>query len=246
MNNTKKILSALCLLVSLNTVSFAQEETSPISANITIANEYVWRGQGQSINEDATIQAGLDYANKNGFAIGIWGSNVDSEPVKGVEGVAYAAATGTGTAYVGTVTAVTAVTAVNADIEVDIYASYSGEINDFGYEIGYIAYIYPSASVSDFEEAYIAGSHSGVDVAYYFGVGTANDYFEISYALPIEEADISILWGDYDKSHSLYGIGIGKSFRGLDFALNYTNTKLDDKTAGNGESNTVFSISKSF
>lgn len=241
MNNTKKILSALCLLVSLNTVSFAQEETSPISANITIANEYVWRGLGQSINEDATIQAGLDYANKNGFAVGVWGSNVDFESVKGVKGVAYAAAT----TVTATVTAVTAVTAVNADIEVDVYASYSGEINDFGYEIGYIAYIYPSASASDFEEAYIAGSHSGVDVAYYFGVGKANDYFEISYALPIEEADISILWGDYDKSHSLYGIGIGKSFRGLDFALNYTNTKPDDK-ADNGESNTVFSISKSF
>lgn len=242
MNNTKKILSALCLLVSLNTASFAQEETSPISANITIANEYVWRGLGQSINEDATIQAGLDYANKNGFAIGIWGSNVDFISEDAVAAVAaVAAATGT-----TAVSATAAVAAVNADIEVDVYASYSGEINDFGYEIGYIAYIYPSASASDFEEAYIAGSHSGVDVAYYFGVGTAEDYFEISYALPIEEADISILWGDYDKSHSLYGIGIGKSFRGLDFALNYTNTKLDDKTAGNGESNTVFSISKSF
>lgn len=236
MNNTKKILSALCLLVSLNTVSFAQEETSPISANITIANEYVWRGLGQSINEDATIQAGLDYANKNGFAIGIWGSNVDFISEDAVDAMTATAA----------VSATAAVAAVNADIEVDVYASYSGEINDFGYEIGYIAYIYPSASASDFEEAYIAGSHSGVDVAYYFGVGTAEDYFEISYALPIEEADISILWGDYDKSHSLYGIGIGKSFRGLDFALNYTNTKLDDKTAGNGESNTVFSISKSF
>lgn len=234
MNNTKKILSALCLLVSLNTVSFAQEETSPISANVTIANEYVWRGEGQS-NEDATIQAGLDYANKNGFAIGIWGSNVDF-----ISEDAVAAVTGT-----TAVSATAAVAAVNADIEVDVYASYSGEINDFGYEIGYIAYIYPSASASDFEEAYIAGSHSGVDVAYYFGVGATPDYFEISYALPIEEADISILWGDYDTSHSLYGIGIGKSFRGLDFALNYTNTKPDDK-ADNGESNTVFSISKSF
>ncbi len=223
MKNTKKLLLALSLTASFTAASFAGEEVaSPISANVTITSDYVWRGLTQTDGE-AAIQGGFDYAHESGFAAGVWGSNVDFESV----------------AAVGTVTA-----AVNADVEFDLYASYSSEVNEFGYELGYIAYRYPGAAASNFEEVYLGGSYAGVGATYYFGVSDAEDYFELSYALPIEEVDLSVLYGDYDNSYDYYGVGIGKSFGGLDFALNYTNT--DPHDGSNGESNTAFSISKSF
>lgn len=217
-NKTKKILLALSLTATFSSVSLAEEEAvSPISANVTIASEYVWRGLTQTDGEPA-IQGGFDYAHESGFAAGIWGSNVDFG---------------------------------GAQSEFDLYASYSGEMNDFGYEVGYIAYRYPGSVGNDFNEAYIGGSYAGANLTYYAGLGDfsdggaeVDDYVEVSYDLPIEGVDVSVLYGDYDNSHNYYGVGIGKSFGGIDFALNYTDTDPDNGTSG--ESNTVLSISKSF
>ncbi|SMM98451.1 conserved hypothetical protein [uncultured Candidatus Thioglobus sp.] len=218
-NLTKKLLLTTCLTATLVSASFAAEEeaVSPISANVTIANDYVWRGLTQTDGELA-IQGGFDYDAGNGFAAGVWGSNVDFNS--------------------------------DASSEFDLYASYSGEVDDFGYEVGYIAYRYPSESAIDFEEAYVGGSYAGVNLTYYAGLGefddgaTVENYVEVSYDLPIEEVGVSVLYGDYKNGYDYYGIGIGQSFSGLDFGLNYTKTSPDD--GGDGENNTVFSISKSF
>lgn len=218
-NLTKKLLLATCLTATLGSASFAAEEAavSPISANITIANDYVWRGLTQTGNDEA-IQGGIDWDAGNGFAAGIWGSNVDFG---------------------------------GAQSEFDLYASYGGEVDDFGYEVGYIAYRYPGSVGNDFNEAYIGGSYAGANLTYYAGLDNfsdggakVEDYLEISYDLPIKEFDVSVLYGDYKNGYDYYGIGIGQSFSGLDFGLNYTKTNPDD--GGDGESNTVFSISKSF
>jgi uncharacterized protein (TIGR02001 family) len=71
-NKSKKLLLALYLSSIFSSVSFATEEEkqSAVSANITIANDYVWRGKTQS-NNKKTIQGGLDWDAGNGFALGI-------------------------------------------------------------------------------------------------------------------------------------------------------------------------------
>ncbi|VVM22997.1 Conserved hypothetical protein 2001 [uncultured Gammaproteobacteria bacterium] len=50
-NKSKKLLLALYLSSIFSSVSFAAEEEkqSAVSANITIANDYVWRGKTQLI-----------------------------------------------------------------------------------------------------------------------------------------------------------------------------------------------------
>lgn len=61
-------VSALALMASSS--SFAE-----LTANVSVTNNYIWRGLTQSINEGA-VQGGIDYASESGFYAGTWTSNV--------------------------------------------------------------------------------------------------------------------------------------------------------------------------
>ena len=63
-------LAATALLATAGTAQ-AQE----LSANISVSNNYIWRGLTQTINEGA-VSGGIDYAADNGFYVGTWASNV--------------------------------------------------------------------------------------------------------------------------------------------------------------------------
>src|SRR5690554_625819 len=51
--------------------------TIETSMNVTLATDYIWRGQSQTDGAGA-IQGGLDIAHESGLYIGTWASNVDS------------------------------------------------------------------------------------------------------------------------------------------------------------------------
>ena len=69
MTKLKYICAAATLAFTSGT---ALAETS---ANVSLTNNYLWRGLTQSNNE-AAVQGGLDYANDSGFYVGTWVSNV--------------------------------------------------------------------------------------------------------------------------------------------------------------------------
>ena len=167
--------------------------------------------------------------------MGIWGSNVSFEVVG-----ATATTTITGTTLTTLITP-----AVDASVEFDLYASYSNEVEGFGYEIGYIAYRYPNATAANFEEIYVAGSYSGFSLAYYAGQDDAADNIEVSYGASFGGIDTSLTIGDYEDSNKYYDLGFGKSYAGLDYSLNIIKINYDNEDA-NDDTNTVFSISKSF
>ena len=50
-------------------------EKSPITANVTVVNDYRYRGMTQS-NFKPAIQGGFDYAHESGFYIGNWNSSI--------------------------------------------------------------------------------------------------------------------------------------------------------------------------
>ena len=65
--------AAVALLTGLTSVAaFAEEaaapEVSPITANVTVVNDYRYRGLTQS-NFKPAIQGGFDYAHESGFYI---------------------------------------------------------------------------------------------------------------------------------------------------------------------------------
>ena len=64
-------MKRLLLLVGMLAIpSFAA-----VSANVSFASDYVWRGMTQS--DGPAIQGGFDFEAESGFYAGIWGSNVN-------------------------------------------------------------------------------------------------------------------------------------------------------------------------
>ena len=59
------------LISALTLPSFAS-----VSANVTFATDYIWRGMTQTGGAPA-VSGGFDYAADSGFYAGIWGSNVN-------------------------------------------------------------------------------------------------------------------------------------------------------------------------
>jgi len=93
----KKLTLSLASIVALSTLSFAGGEIAEavvvatpapvaavveaasdleISANMTLASRYIWRGMEQINGKGPAIQGGIDLAYK-GFYLGTWASNVD-------------------------------------------------------------------------------------------------------------------------------------------------------------------------
>jgi uncharacterized protein (TIGR02001 family) len=219
------VLSILSLgILSSNVIA---EETSAVSANISLANDYIWRGLPQHLDvtdndkakSEPTLSGGFDYDIGSGFALGVWGSNVSFNG-------------GTNTYN-------------SASFELDLYGSYSGEYKGFGYEVGYISYAFPNAKDADVEEIYLSLSMMGISLTGYKGQGEANNNLEISYNRDVEGIDVTLTAGDYDKSNKYYSLALSKSLDGIDYTLSMVKTDYDDIDTKD-ENFVVFSIGKSF
>ena len=82
----KIFLSGVVLSVCASAVYAEQPEeiqtiTSPASANLTFASQYISRGFQQTWGKPA-IQGGLDYNHASGFFAGTWASNVSSRLIR--------------------------------------------------------------------------------------------------------------------------------------------------------------------
>lgn len=63
------------LSLAMAALTAAAPSLAEVTANASVANNYIWRGLTQSINE-SVVQGGIDYANESGFYAGTWVSNV--------------------------------------------------------------------------------------------------------------------------------------------------------------------------
>jgi uncharacterized protein (TIGR02001 family) len=68
----KPLLTSAITVAALAAAVPSQAE---VTANAGIANNYIWRGLTQTINE-AVVSGGLDYAHESGFYAGTWAANV--------------------------------------------------------------------------------------------------------------------------------------------------------------------------
>ena len=103
-------------------------EASPITANVTVTNDYRYRGLSQSDFKPA-IQGGFDYAHESGFYIGNWNSSISWI------GDSYSAQ-GSNAAYNKNNTN------VSAPIEMDFYAGFKKELigEGFASDLGFLQY----------------------------------------------------------------------------------------------------------
>jgi len=150
---------------------------SPITANITITNDYRYRGISQS-NFLPAIQGGFDYAHESGFYIGNWNSSISwvSDALNNPN---------LGNSY-----------ASSAPIEMDFYAGFKKELIAPGFtsDIGVLQYYYPMTGLPG---GFVNPNTTEVYVAQNFTFGPITGFGKFSYSL-------TDTFGNYNSKGSYY------------------------------------------
>jgi uncharacterized protein (TIGR02001 family) len=103
----------------------APEPEFTLTYNAGVVSDYRYRGISQSGKKPA-LQAGVDYANKNGVYLGAWGSTISWIKDSSFPG-----------------------TSLSGPVEIDLYGGYKGEIaKDVAYDVGGLYYWYTGNNYS--------------------------------------------------------------------------------------------------
>ena len=189
----------------------------PISANVALTSDYVWRGTSQTDSGPA-IQGGFDYAHESGIYLGVWGSNVDFDDDANIEIDLYGGFSkelANGFSY---------------DLGV-IHYDYPGQDSSDFYEIYLgLGYGFMSAKVSHDPENDNTYWEAGADFELPEGFGLG----------------LHLGYNDPDSGDEVtdWKIGVSKSFLGLDFELAYTDTDTSGDDLSDGRA--ILTISQSF
>jgi uncharacterized protein (TIGR02001 family) len=159
-----------------------EDAGSPIAANVTIVNDYRYRGISQS-NFKPAIQGGFDYAHESGFYIGNWNSSISwisdsygqggSAPVTGK--------------------------AVSAPIEMDFYAGFKKELigEGFASDFGVLQYYYPTSGIPNSGGLAANPNSTELYAAQNFTFGPLTGFAKVSYA-------VTTLFGTANSTGSYY------------------------------------------
>ncbi len=157
----KKLMLAAAVLVTVSAPVLAAEPASPhsLTANVTVASDYRFRGISQTFKQPA-LQGGFDYVHASGLYLGNWNSTIS--------GLQFNDAAG---------------------IEMDFYGGYKFEpVKDVTADIGVLYYYYPSARIVgagftekyDNAEVYFGASYKWFSAKYSYNI---TDFFGLSNAV---------------------------------------------------------------
>jgi len=189
------IAAAASLMMSANVMAAdapaAAPDPGPITANVTLASQYRYRGISQS-NSLPAIQGGFDYAHESGFYIGNWNSSISW----------------INDGYTGQTPS------VSAPIEMDFYAGYKKEVTEgLTLDVGLLEYYYPTKNLigattytggtSSYSARQAAGQSPSTLEAY---VGATYGFATLKYSYALT---------------NLFGIDQSKGAQYIDLSLNY-------------------------
>jgi len=194
MKTIQKTAIALAASGLFSTAAFAQSapaaapeapEASPITANVTLVNDYRYRGISQS-NFKPAIQGGFDYAHESGFYIGNWNSTISWI------GDAYGQ-NGSASGYGYTLGN------VSAPIEMDFYAGFKKELigEGFASDLGILQYYYPNSGIPNTGGLTANPNTTEIYLAQNFTFGSLTGFAKISYA-------VTTLFGTVNSTGSFY------------------------------------------
>jgi uncharacterized protein (TIGR02001 family) len=173
--------AAVALLTGLTSVAaFAEDapapEVSPITANVTVVNDYRYRGIDQS-NGKPAIQGGFDYAHESGLYIGNWNSSIS---------------------WVGDNYKTSGGVATSAPIEMDFYGGFKKELigEGFASDVGVLQYYYPNSGLA-LSSQQANPNTTEIYVAQNFTFGALTGFGKVSYA-------VSTLFGTINSTGSYY------------------------------------------
>ena len=155
--------AAVALLTGLaSSAAFAADEpaapeVSPVTANVTVTNNYIYRGLTQS-NYKPAIQGGFDYAHESGFYIGNWNSSISWVSDSAI--------------------------AKSAPIEMDFYGGFKKDLiaEGFASDFGILQYYYPTNGIST-ASGYVNPNTTELYVAQNATFGPVTGFLKFSYSL---------------------------------------------------------------
>lgn len=89
MKKLHKIIAASLLASASTAGTGVVLAESPLTANVGVTSNYIWRGATQT-DDASAVSGGIDYAHASGFYIGTWASNVTWTATDGYEVDLYA------------------------------------------------------------------------------------------------------------------------------------------------------------
>jgi uncharacterized protein (TIGR02001 family) len=218
MKTIQKTAIALAASGLFATATYAQTapapapEVSPITANVTVTNDYRYRGMTQT-NYKPAIQGGFDYAHESGFYIGNWNSSISwiNDGYAGDGG-----------------------NKPSAPIEMDFYAGVKKEIIGAGFasDLGILKYYYPSTNMSASSCSATSGANRNacnakpdtteLYAAQNFTFGPLSGFVKVSYSL-------TNIFGIYDSKGSYYPdltLNYDTGFEGITLNAHYGYQKV--------------------
>ena len=226
-------LLTLAVAMATSAASVAEDEFA-ISGNVTMATDYVFRGQSQTL-EEAAIQGGFD-AEFGGFYVGTWASNVDFGTEAQAEMDFYAG-------YVFELTE-----EWSLDIGA-IYFYYPGEDDVLDYQeyVATLAWNDLSFGITYSDEYLGDGGEKFFYYAVDYSIGLPSD-FSLGLHVGLNKGDDQNIAFEVDPedTYTDWSISLTKTLAAVDFALTYYDTTIDEDENELGEARLVFSVSKSF
>lgn len=212
--------------IALATTALALSSTASAdwTGNASVANNYIWRGLTQSINE-SVVQGGLDYADESGFYVGTWVSNVsyDSDDAYSYEHDLYAGFAGEANGF-------------TYDIG---YLYYNYDANA-GFDFGEI---YGTIGVENFSASLYLLTNAEPDEAPGQDFGFAKtSYLSLDYTIPLEsgteiglhagfhQGDFAYAFNGVTDDYMDFAISLSKD--GLGAAITFTDLGDDDDGDG--------------
>lgn len=210
------------------------------TGSVALATDYIFRGVSQTQRRPA-IQGGFDVAFDNGIHAGVWASNVNFD--------------------------------TEASTEIDFYGGYAAQLgcSSCGYEIGFIYYDYAGDPRLDYAEVSLAFTWGGLSAGLnwspeYLGASTTDaigdkvelyyPYLDYTHPLPYDMAlslhvamNLMSEKGVFEPGKDDYtewSISLGRSIAGLDIALTYWDTTIDDSCGIDADARVVLSVSRAF
>jgi len=164
MKKIQKTAIALAVSSVFATAAYAQTapapapEVSPVTANVTITNDYRYRGITQS-NYQPAIQGGFDYAHESGLYIGNWNSSIN---------------------WVANTTN----NGVKAPIEMDFYGGFKKELigEGFASDFGVLQYYYNQTG-TNYNGGMLNPNTTELYAAQNFTFGPVTGFVKVNYAV---------------------------------------------------------------
>ena len=164
----------------------AEAPASPLSFNIGVWSQYIFRGLSQTDYKPA-VQGGVDYLHPSGLYVGAWASNIQWLRDFGIS---------------------------SGRVELDFYGGYKQTVGDFGYDVGFLRYQYPGSVHEGFtnpntNELYVAGSYKFTTLKYSHAISNAfgnpeskhSYYIDLTSAIPIADTWTLTLHGGHQEFH---------------------------------------------